>query len=120
MVAFQIISLIIGLYIVASFIKAIKNKKYLDLVSLLLLLPFFLFFIISLILGGSAFNDAQSDYEYYQAGHYYLVSHGDYTEVTYYQYLFAMILEIVGLASLPISILWAIIRNLISMHGDSR
>jgi len=120
MVLIQLITLIVCLYIVASSVKAVRKKKYLDLVSLLLLLTFFLFVHISLILGGSAFNDAGSKYENYQAGHYYLMSHGNYTEVTYAQYLFAMILEIAGLSSIPLSLLWAIVREVITIFRRSR
>ena len=78
--------------------KAITTKNYATLIPLLLSIPFFAFFVVSLFLGGSAFHDAETDYELYEAGHYYLCSHGTYTEVTYGVYLFMMILEIVSFA----------------------
>lgn len=111
MTAFHIISIVVFSGLIYSSAKAIKHKKYQDLVSILLLLPFFLFFFITAILGGSAFNQAQVSYEHYQAGHYYLMSHGNYTEVTYAQYLVARISEVIGLGSLAFCLLWTIIRR---------
>ena len=35
----------------------------------------------------------------YEVGHYYLVSHGTYTEVSYGSYLCVKILEVVGIIS---------------------
>lgn len=63
-----------------------------------LFIPFLVFFVASVCLGGSALHDAATDYELYEAGRYYLCSHGDYTEVAYGVYLFMMILEIVSFA----------------------
>lgn len=111
MAVFQIISIIIFSGLICSAIKAFKHKKYQDLVSALLLLPFFLFFFITAMLGGSVFNQAQTSYEHYQAGHYYLMSHGNYTEVTYAQYLVAKISEVIGLGSLALCLLLSIIRR---------
>lgn len=116
MIMFYIFSLIIGIGLVKSSVQAIQEKKWLDLVSLLLLVPFFLFFFISVLWGGSAFNDAQADYEFYQEGHYYLESHGDYTEVTCIQYLLMMLLQIVGLSSIFLSLVWAAVREIIKIR----
>ena len=66
--------------------------------SLLAAVPFLLFFIANVCLGGSALHEAETAYELYEAGRYYLCSHGTYTEVTYGVYLFMMILEIVSFA----------------------
>ena len=63
-----------------------------------LFIPFLVFFVASVCLGGSALHDAATDYELYEAGRYYLCSHGDYTEVTHGIYLFMMILELVCFA----------------------
>ena len=82
--------------------KAITTKNYATLIPLLLSIPFFAFFVVSLFLGGSAFHDAETDYELYEAGHYYLCSHGRYTEVTYGSYLCVKVLEIVGIISFVI------------------
>ncbi|MBP3572392.1 MAG: hypothetical protein J6M42_10580 [Clostridia bacterium] len=76
--------------------KAITTKKYATLIPLLLSIPIFVFFVVSVFLGGSAFHNAETDYELYEAGHYYLCSHGRYTEVTYGSYLCVKVLEIVG------------------------
>ena len=64
-------------------IHSIQSKKLFNLLVSLLFLPFQFFFFISLLFGGSAFNDAATEYELYQAGHYYLESHGRWTEVSY-------------------------------------
>ena len=96
---------------IISAIKSIKSKNYFDTLIAVLSLPFLIFFISSIILGGSAFNDAAADYELYQAGHYYLVSHGDFTEVTYGQYQYMKIIEIVGIGTFLITFILAAIKN---------
>ena len=75
-----------------------RPVKRVMLNSLLAAIPFLLFFIANVCLGGSALHHAEMDYELYEAGRYYLCSHGDYTEVAYGIYLFMMILEIVSFA----------------------
>ena len=75
-----------------------RPVKRVTLNSLLAVIPFLLFFVTNVCLGGSALNEAETAYELYEAGHYYLCSHGTYTEVTYGIYLFMMILEIVSFA----------------------
>ena len=75
-----------------------RPVKRVMLNSLLAAIPFLAFFIANVCLGGSALHEAETAYELYEAGHYYLCSHGTYTEVTYGVYLFMMILEIVSFA----------------------
>ena len=75
-----------------------RPVKRVMLNSLLAAIPFLLFFVANVCLGGSALHEAETAYELYEAGHYYLCSHGTYTEVTYGIYLFMMILEIVSFA----------------------
>ena len=75
-----------------------RPVKRVMLNSLLAAIPFLLFFVANVCLGGSALHEAETAYELYKAGHYYLCSHGTYTEVTYGIYLFMMILEIVSFA----------------------
>ena len=75
-----------------------KPVKRVTLNSLLAAIPFLVFFLANVCLGGSALHHAEMDYELYEAGRYYLCSHGDYTEVAYGVYLFMMILEIVSFA----------------------
>ena len=78
-------------------IQAARKKDWLAMSTVLFFVPFFVFAVTSICMGGSAFHDAATDYELYQAGHYYLMNHGDYTEVTYTQYQFMRILEIIGI-----------------------
>ena len=75
-----------------------RPVRHVTLNSLLAAIPFLLFFVANVCLGGSALHEAETAYELYEAGHYYLCSHGTYTEVTYGVYLFMMILEIVSFA----------------------
>ena len=66
---------------------------------------FFLYgFCVGVICGGSALHNAKHDYELYQAGHYYLTSHGVWTEVSYGRYLFVLISEIIGFSSLALAL----------------
>ena len=96
---------------IISAIKSIKSKNYFDTVIAVLSLPFLIFFISSIILGGSAFTDAAADYELYQAGHYYLMSHGDFTEVTYEQFQYMKVIEIIGIGTFLINFILAAIRH---------
>ena len=75
-----------------------RPVKRVMLNSLLAAIPFLLFFVANVCLGGSALHEAETAYELYEAGRYYLCSHGTYTEVTHGIYLFMMILEIVSFA----------------------
>jgi len=76
---------------VRGIISAIKKKSIYDTLPAILQFPFFFCFFLGIISGGSAFNDARNSYELYQAGHYYLESHGNWTEVYYGRYLFVFI-----------------------------
>ena len=58
------------------------------------------------------YNDAATEYELYQAGHYYLVSHGQWTEVSHGKYIVALISEIVGISSFVIAVVLNLIRIL--------
>ena len=75
-----------------------RPVRHVTLNSLLAVIPFLVFFFSNVCLGGSALHEAETAYELYEAGHYYLCSHGTYTEVAYGVYLFMMILEIVSFA----------------------
>ena len=104
--------IVFGLILIKTIVEiknAIIAKKYTQLSSTLFFLPFFVFFISTLILGGSAFNNAATDYELYQAGHYYLDSHGVYTEVSYASYLYAKIIEVIGLVSFGIGFIFHLV-----------
>jgi hypothetical protein len=99
-------------FFIKNIIQCVKSKNFFDLTIGLLLLPFIFFFYISILFGGSAFNDAATEYELYQAGHYYLVSHGQWTEVSYGKYIAVLISEIVGIASFIIAFILGLIRIL--------
>ena len=99
-------------FTIKGIIQSIKSKKLFDLLAVLLLIPFQFFFFIILLFGGSAFNDAATEYELYQAGHYYLVSHGQWTEVSHGKYIVAFISEIVGISTFIIAFVLNLIRAL--------
>lgn len=94
-----------------AIVKAIKEKNTKGLLESILPFPFFFCCFVGILSGGSAFHDAASDYEFYQTGHYYLVSHGVWTEVSHERYLFVLISEIIGFSSLALSFVLAIIRD---------
>ena len=94
-----------------AILKAIKEKNTKGLLVSILPFPFFFCFFVGILSGGSAFHDAVNDYEFYQSGHYYLVSHGTWTEVSYKRYLFVLISEIIGFSSLALSFVLALIRD---------
>ena len=98
-----VVLVLIAVNTIYSVYKAVKTKEYSQLITSLLTIPFFLFVIVSLFLGGSAFHDAEAEYERYEAGHYYLCTHGRYTEVTYGSYLCVMIMEIVGIITFALN-----------------
>lgn len=75
-----------------------KPVKRVTLNALLAVIPFLVFFLSNVCLGGSALHEAETAYELYETGRYYLCSHGTYTEVAYGIYLFMMVLEIVSFA----------------------
>ena len=106
--------------IIKGMIQSIKSKKLFNLLVNLLFLPFQFFFFITLLFGGSAFNDAATEYELYQAGHYYLESHGRWTEVSYGKYILALISEIVGISTFIIAFVLASIRNFIESRSKKQ
>lgn len=109
---YLILALIVGKTIY-SIIKAVRTKTYADLLSSLFMVPFLVFFVSAIMFGGDAlFHDAAKNYSLYQQGHYYLVNHGNYTEVSYNVFLYMQIIEAIGLISILIGfILELAIRN---------
>lgn len=93
-------------------IYAVLKKHYLDIFIFSLILVFAVTSLINILCGGSAFHDAESDYQLYQAGHYYLVSHGVWTDVTYQTYMLAMISEFAGIVSFSVGFVLCIIREI--------
>ena len=108
---YLIIALIFS-FTIKGIIQSIKSKKTFDLLVCLLFIPFQFFFFITLLFGGSALNDAETEYELYQAGHYYLVSHGQWTEVSHGKYVVALVSEIVGISTFIIAFVMNLIRVL--------
>lgn len=96
--------------IFAIVISAIKKEK-INMLLYLLYIPFLIFFISTFILGGSSFNNASVDYSDYIEGHYYLFEHGRYTEVTYNQFIYMRIIEIIGDSTFVIGFVLGIILN---------
>lgn len=88
-----------------------KMKLFLNIVTLVGFFLFTIFFFSTAFLGGSAFNDATNEYELYQPGHYYLVSHGDYTEVSYEAFVYAQIIEVIGISAVVIGFIVALIKH---------
>ncbi len=97
---------------IREIINAVKKKSIKDLLLSILPFPFFFCFFLGVISGGSALNDAQNDYEFYQAGHYYLESHGKWTEVSYGRYMLVFVSEIIGFSSFAIAFIIGIIQDI--------
>lgn len=107
---FTIVFLLIFLIdITFKIIYAIKSKHYTSLLNILFVIPWLVFFFSDVFLGGSAFNKASSSYNEYIEGHYYLFSHGVYTEVTYNQFIYMKVMEIVGIISWTLGFILSII-----------
>ena len=97
--------------LIIDFIKAIKQKDYLNLIIHILLFIFIVFLTSSFKLRGTIAEDAASNYELYEEGCYYLVSHNNYTKVTFKQYQYMKIIEIVGKISFFLSFGLSIFNN---------
>ena len=93
-------------------VYAASKKQYLDMFIFFFILAFSVTSLITLICGGSAFHNAESDCPLYQSGHYYLVSHGVWTDVTYQKYLLVLISEITGIVSFVVGFVLCIIREI--------
>ena len=99
------------IFLIITFIQSIKQKNYLNLIINVFMLFFIIFLTSSLKLGGTIAEDAASKYELYEEGCYYLVSHNNYTKVTYEQYQYMKIIEIIGKVSFFISFGLSIFNN---------
>ena len=80
-------------------IRAVREKKWTDVFYSLVMLPWLMWMTASFKYGGTAFNDAAQNYEAYLAGHYYLRSGSDYTEVSYEIFQRLRTLQVVGMIS---------------------
>lgn len=110
MIVTYLIPAIFCIAIMIVIVQAIREKKYSNLYTALFL-PFFIFFISTVAFGGSAFHDAANHYSLYQEGHYYLCSHGTYTEVSYGIFLYLQIMEIVGAITFGIGVIIALVKK---------
>ncbi len=104
---------------IVSIVRYIQNKDYLNLIATVFLLVFSIFLFSTGILGGSAYNDAPLDYELYQDGHYYLVSHNHYTEVMYCTFVYMRVMEPVGIVSFAIFFMIVIYNKIKEKKGVS-
>ena len=111
MVGYAIIALIF-LFTVKSIFRSIRERNTSALVCCLLLLPIQFFFFVSLLLGGSALQTAGYGYEGHLEGHYYLVSHGQWTEVSHGQYLLVLGVEIAGIFTTVLAVVLSALRAL--------
>lgn len=110
-----IVYLIFALEIIATIweiIKSAKEKSVRRFVFAILPLPFFFCMFLGFISGGTALNNAKNDYNLYQAGHYYLVSHGKWTEVSYRKYIFVFFSEIFGFSLGALCMILSICRDI--------
>ena len=100
-------------YIGALFgvIKGVVYKKYFISFFGLCFLVFLVSVTLSMIYGGLPATDAANQYELYEEGHYYLVSHGNYTEVSYDIYQLMEIMQILCFGSVITAILSGFIKN---------
>ena len=106
-----ILAFIIIFFTVYRVIYAIKSKCYSNLITLFLVIPFMVFLFSAIYLGGSAFNSASTKYDLYQDGHYYLIDHNKYTEVTYNQFVYMKIIQVIGTVSFYISLVIAVVSS---------
>ena len=110
MVLVVVLSVLVGVSILAGAVRAFREKRWLEGWGFALIMPFLIFITVTAFMGGSAFNHAQVNYELYQQGRYYLMSHGAYTEVTYGTYILAAVLEVVGCTSFVAGVLLNMVR----------
>ena len=89
----------------------IKGRRWMDWLSRLLLIPFIIWFFVSNHLGGSAFHKAAHDYPNYIPGHYYLMSHGIYTEVSAQVFFRMRAFQAMSLILFGISMIYTVLRR---------
>ena len=87
---------------IVSLVKTIKSKNKINILYTVFVFVFLIFLFSSGILGGSAYNDASTEYELFEIGHYYLVNHNEYKEVSQNVYTYMKIMEPVGILSVAI------------------
>ena len=89
----------------------IKGRRWMDWLSRLFFIPFLIFFFASNHFGGSAFNNAAKEYPNYIPGHFYLMSHGIYTEVSAQVFLRMRAFEAVSLILFGVSMIYNVLTR---------
>jgi hypothetical protein len=84
---------------ISSIIKNIKEKCKLGILIASLTLVFSIFLFSVGLLGGTAYNNASTEYVSYEKGHYYLVNHNEFKEVSHDIYIYMKIIEPIGILS---------------------
>ena len=105
------INVAIIVMIIYGIIRSIFQKKIFDVIQCFCILVFMVFMTSVIIFGGSAFHDAPADYELYEAGSYYLCSHGNYTKVSYEIYTYMQVIEIVGIIFFAIGFVMGMVKD---------
>jgi uncharacterized membrane protein YgdD (TMEM256/DUF423 family) len=118
MVIAIVILVILSVSATVNLIKSIQKKKLIEIIPAISTIIFLVFMISSLFLGGSANNDAANNYELYEEGCYYLISHNRYTKVTYEQYQYMKIIEPIGIISFLIGFICLFINNIKVKKGN--
>lgn len=76
---------VLGLILVVMIrdtVNQIRQKKWLRVLGAVFMLPMLAFFAAEGAYGGSAAKDAATQYVGYIPGHFYVMEHGNYTEVS--------------------------------------
>lgn len=105
------IVIVINLGNIGSLVYAFIRRSPFGIISSFAMLIFMVFMDSALIFGGSAAHGAATNYELYEAGHYYLVNHGNYTEVSYEVFRYMEIIEPVGIIAFVVGFISTLIGN---------
>lgn len=109
---------LIGALIAAAFVHniivSVKCKRWLSVLASAFALLWVLWFAVSVTVGGSAFHHAATDYAGFQEGHYYLVSHSVYTEVSYEVFQRMEIFEVAAMISFAVSAVCAVVEGVLN------
>ena len=111
-----IILLFIIVVAIVSLIKDILQKRWIACVFDLLIVPWVIQAIMCLRLGGSTYNNAAEAFVGYQQGHYYLVEHNNFTEVSREVFMRLRIMETIGWLCFITSFIFCIVRNIRSKN----
>ena len=96
---------------ICSFVYAFIKRRPFAIISSFAMLIFMVFMDSVFIFGGSAAHGAATNYELYEAGHYYLVNHGNFTEVSYEVFRYMEIMETVGIIAFAVGFISTLIGN---------